>query len=127
MDQLLNLPAIDHSTEAGAYDCRPRTLSECIVNRKLDIRRYIQFKKRSYEDLQMQVESLLFSTSLLQEGHHNGELEEARDNSSSFTIMPAKKKRKERQFVMFTDPHTGLRCRLYPTMSLWYVLLPLNM
>ena len=111
MDQLLNLPAIDHSTEAGAYDCRPRTLSKCIVSRNLDIRRYIQFKKRSCEDLQMQVESLLFSTSLLQEGHHDGGLEEARDNSSSFTIMPAKKKRKERQFVMFTDPHdTGLRC-----------------
>ena len=67
----------------------------------------------------MQVESLLFSTSLLQEGHHDGGLEEARDNSSSNTILPAaKKKRKERQFVMFTDPHTGLRCRLYPTMSL---------
>ena len=99
MDQLLNLPAIDHSTEAGAYDCRPRTLSECIVNRKLDIRRYIQFKKRSYEDLQMQVESLLFSTSLLQEGHHDGGV---RRSTRQFILVynhASKEKEEERTTV----------------------------
>ncbi len=44
---------------------------------------------------------------------------------ATFSLIPAeaKKKRKEKQVVMFSDPHTGTQLRLYPTMSLWYVML----
>jgi hypothetical protein len=91
-----------------------RNLSDCIVDGNMDPQRLLQFQKRSHDELH----NLLFSNSLLlQENEQEGQ-------ATAFIGPPQnerrlKKKRKEKQVVMFTDPHTGTRLRLYPTMSLW--------
>ena len=89
-------------------------MSDCIVDGNIDPLRFLQFQKRSYDELH----DLLFSNSLLLQE------EQEREGQATAFIGPSrpKKKRKEKQVVMFTDPHTGARLRLYPTMSLWYVL-----
>ncbi len=91
--------------------------SDCIVNGNIDLQRLLRFQKRSHDELH----GLLFSNSLLVQRHdeedHNTEVKCSRNERRS------KKPRKEKQVVMFTDPQTGVRLRLYPTMSLWYVSL----
>jgi hypothetical protein len=95
-----------------------RILSDCVVDGNIHPQRFLRFQKRSHDELH----DLLFSNSLLlqehkQEGQATAFVGPPQDESRS------KKKRKEKQVVMFTDPHTGARLRLYPTMSLWYVIL----
>ena len=115
MGQLMNLPVTD-----SRFDRRPKTLSECVVNGKLDARLHLQYKKRSNEDVYTQVADLLFRKSLLQaEDEERAELLHEEAEQRRRVGNKPKKRRKEKQVVMYTDMATGLRCRLSPTMSLW--------
>ena len=60
----------DARTAAAAIvDRRAQTLSSCIVNGKLNLRRLLEFQKRSYEEFASVVADLLDTNSLLlQEG-----------------------------------------------------------
>ena len=95
------------------------SLSDCIVDGNIDPQRLLRFQKRSHNELL----GLLLSNSLLQqeEDHANNVSGGATEVSGSRNQRRSKKKRKEKQVVMFTDPHTGVRLLLYPTMSLWCV------
>jgi hypothetical protein len=108
MGQLLGLPS--HAADNESFDCRPKNFSECFVNGKVNGQRYLHYKKRSHEESLECFSKILFSKSLLEE--------EATIEAPS--VMPAvKKKRREKQVVMYIDPVTGERRRLYPMMSLW--------
>jgi hypothetical protein len=67
MGQLLSVPIANAVVQESGFDCRPKTLLECvIVNEKVDAQQHFSYKKRSYEEAQTQVEELLFWTLLLQ-------------------------------------------------------------
>ncbi len=104
MGQLISIPV--SSDAASAFDCRPKTISEMLH----------EFKKRSYEELDKHLADMLFTSSLL----HGEEEHEGNENDQEHgTIRKAKRRKKEKQVVMYTDPSTGLRRRLHPRMSLW--------
>ena len=90
-----------------------RSLSDCIVDGNIHPQRFLRFQKRSHDELY----DLLFSNSLLLQGQQEGKATEVVGTTRNGRRL--KKQRKEKQVVMFTDPHTGARLRLYPTMSLW--------
>jgi hypothetical protein len=105
----------------GTVDHRPQTLSSCIVNGKLDIRRVREFQKRSYEEVEGVVTELLFAKSQFQqEGGAADEQEEHDETTNGGVRAPqTKKRRKEKHVIMFTNPITGERLRLLPRVSLW--------
>ena len=126
MGQLLSLsstPADDVSV-----DLRPTTLFGCFVNGKVDARRYQQFRKRSREESEKLVVDLLYGgnrSSLFEDIEENQETDEHERQDAVLTAdiaVPAhaaKKSRRAKQVVMYTDPHSGERHRLHPTMSNW--------
>ena len=66
MGQLLSVPIANAVVQESGFDCRPKTLLECVINGKVDAQQHFSYKKRSYEEAQTQVEELLFWTLLLQ-------------------------------------------------------------
>jgi hypothetical protein len=59
---------------------------------------------------------MLFTNFLL---HGEEEHEGNKNDQQHGTIKKAKRRRKEKQVVMYTDPFTGLQRQLHPRMSLW--------
>jgi hypothetical protein len=105
--------------EDFSFDRRPRTLSECVVNRKLETRRHLEYKKRSYKGICEQVAELLFGQ---QQNEENVKfLREEQQQRQRRDRNQPKKSRKEKEVVVFTDIATGLRSCLLPKMSIWYV------
>ena len=124
MGQLISLPAVTEAADVEyfSFDRCPRTLSECIVNRKLDPRRYLECKKRSYEEVREQMADLLFSRRETDD-EENAELLREEDLhllQRRMKNQQPKKRRKQKEVVMFTDQASGMRCRLLPKMSIWY-------
>lgn len=66
MGQLLSVPILDAVVQEPGFDHHPKTLLECVMDGKLDTRRYLLYKKRSYDEKCMQVADLLYGMSLLQ-------------------------------------------------------------
>jgi hypothetical protein len=121
MGQLISLHVTEAVVENFSFDRRPRTLSECVVNRKLETRRHLEYKKRSYTGICEQVAELLFGQQQrLTENEENAEFLREEQQQRRDRIQP-KKRRKQKEVVMFTDIATGLRSRLLPKMSIWYV------
>ena len=81
------------------------------MNGKVNAQRYFRYKKRSHEESLECFSKILFSKSLLEE-------EETRMESIP-KMPPTKKKRREKQVVMYFDRVAGERRRLYPTTSVW--------
>ena len=106
----------DARTAAAAIvDRRPQTLSSCIFNGKFNLRRLLEFQKRSYEEFASVVADLLDTNSLLlQEGGADEQ-----DLDEGVPAQQTKKRRKEKHVIMFTNPITGERLRLLPRVSLW--------
>ncbi len=50
MGQLLSVPETDSVVPGTSFDHHPKTLSECVVNGKLDARLHFQYKKRYYDE-----------------------------------------------------------------------------
>ena len=112
MGQLLVLPSRGTGADNdGSFDRRPKNFSECFVSGKLNGRRYLHYKKRSHEESMECFSNILFSKSLLEEKESAVELIP--------NMPPAKKKRREKQGVSYTDRVTGERHRVYPMMSSW--------
>ena len=108
MGQLLGLPSCT-AADKSFVDCLPTIFSECLVKAKVSGQRFLQFKKRSYDESLERFFEILFNKSLFEE-----------ETLESPPLMPAtKKRRKEKQVVRYTDCLTGERHRLYPKMSLW--------
>ncbi len=107
--------------EEFSFDCCPRTLLECVVDRKIQTRRYLEYKKRSHKVLSKQVTDLLFSRRET-EDKENAELlhEEELHIQRRIRNQWPKKRRKQKEVVMFTDRATGLQSCLLPKMSIWY-------
>ena len=106
----------------GPVDRHPQTLSSCIVNGKFDIRRLLEFQKRSYEEVEGVVTELLVGNSLLQQEEGDADEQEAHDETTTnggVREQRTKKRRKEKHVIMFTNPITGERLRLLPCISLW--------
>jgi hypothetical protein len=119
MGQLISVPPVS-SDAAFDFDRRPKTISECMQDGKVNGRMYHEFKKRSYEELNQHVVDLLFNNSLLLHGEDNeSNALVQQQNDQQQNTRTAKRKRKEKQVVMYTDVSTGVRCRLHPRMSLW--------
>jgi hypothetical protein len=120
MGQLLNVLIVDAVLfQEPGFDCCPKTLLECVIDGKLHTRRFLMYKKRSYEEVCTQVADLLFSKSLLQvedaepqdaELLHQQDVEQRHVN---------KKRHKQKQVVTYTDTATETRHRMLPTMSIW--------
>ena len=137
MGQLLGMPSLLHTTGAEVDHVsavnllRPKTLFECIVNGKLQARRYQEYRKRSWEESEKLVGDLLCSrTSCVDEQNQEDDEESAAITvterqqvlvpvDAAIAAPAAKKRRQAKQVVMYTDPHTGERHRLHPTMSNW--------
>ncbi len=64
--QLLSVPTADAIVPESGLDCRPRTLLECVIDGKVDIRRHLLRRKRSYDELRMEVTDLLSGNAFLQ-------------------------------------------------------------
>lgn len=107
MGQLLGIPA---GTRDGSHDSRPTNMSECFINGKVDGQRLLHFQNRSNEESDNLAE-LLFRNSLLQDDTPEGR--------SAILRRGIKRKRRQKEVVTYTDPDTGVRCRLHPRMSLW--------
>jgi hypothetical protein len=113
---LLSVPETDSVVPGISIDRHPKTLSECVVNGKLDAQRHFQYKKKQFDI------DLLKSKSLVQ----GEEEEEEEEESADLKLLQQrgvwnkpKKRRKQKHGVMSTDTATGLRCCLSLTMSLW--------
>jgi hypothetical protein len=118
MGQLISIP-VSSDAAASDLDHRPKTISECMLRSgKVSIQLFHDFKKRSYEELDQHVADLLFTNSLLSNEEEN-EDNAQRQNDQTNPTRTAKRKRKEKQVVMYTDVSTGVRCRLHPRMSMW--------
>ena len=105
MGQLLGLPSCT-AADKSFVDCLPTIFSECLVKAKVSGQRFLQFKKRSYDESLERFFEILFNKSLFEE-----------ETLESPPSMPATKKR--RKVVRYTDSLTGERHCLYPMMSLW--------
>ena len=81
----------------------------------------LESKKLSYEEVREQVADLLFSRRETGE-EENAELLREEDLHLLQRRMnqEPKKRRKQKEVVMFTDSASGVRCRLLPKMSIWY-------
>ncbi len=66
MGQLLNVPIADTDVQEFGLDHCWETLSECVIDGKLDTGRHLLYKKRSYEEARTQVAELHFGQSLQQ-------------------------------------------------------------
>lgn len=110
---------------SALVDLRPTTIFECVVNGKVDTRRYQQYRKRSWEESEKLVVDLLYSgnmSSLFEDVEENQETAADERSLPADNAVPApraKKSRRAKQVVMYTNPHTGERHRLHPTMSNW--------
>lgn len=102
----------------STFDRRPQTFAQGIVSGKLNAKRLCEYKKRSNEEFDGVALEFLFGNSLLQTREDN-EPHEDQGFSHVTTARHPKKRRKEKQVVMFTDPVTGRQMRLLPRMSLW--------
>ena len=118
MGQLLDIPAGTCSN--GVHDRRPTNMSACFVNGKADRKRFLHFQDRSNEESNEQLAELLFSKSLLRE--EEATEEGSPPHASSGLRVGIKRKRRQKEVATYTDSNTGVRCRLHPRMSLWYVL-----
>jgi hypothetical protein len=63
MGQLIGIPfcAADE-----AFDRRPKNISEYLIKGKVNGHRYLQYKKRSYDESEQRIAYLLFGNSLLE-------------------------------------------------------------
>jgi hypothetical protein len=112
MGQLLSVPETDSVVQGISFDCHPKTMSECVVNGKLDAQRHFHYKKQYFSV------DLLISKSLVQ-GEEEEESADLKLLQQRGVWNKPKKRRKQKQVVMFTNTATGLRCCLSLTMSLW--------
>ena len=118
MGQLISIP-VSSDAAASDLDHCPKTISECMLRSgKVSVQLFHDFKKRSYEELDQHVADLLFTNSLLSNEEEN-EDNAQRQNDQTNPTRTAKRKRKEKQVVMYADVSTGVRCRLHPRMSMW--------
>ena len=102
----------------NTFNRRPQTFAQSIINGKLNAKRLREYKKRSNEEFDGVAAEFLFGNSLLRTREDN-ERHEDQGHSHVTTARHPKKRRKEKQVVMFTDQVTGKQMRLLPRMSLW--------
>jgi hypothetical protein len=89
-----------------------------MVGVKINEKMFHEFKMRLYEELDQHLADMRFTNSSLLHGEE--ELEGNENEQQHFTTRKAKRRRKEKQVVMFTDHSTGLLLRqLHPRMPLW--------
>jgi hypothetical protein len=118
MGQLLSVPILaDTVVQETGIDRHPKTFLECFIDGKLDTQRYLQYNKRSYEEDCTQIADLLFGKSLLQVEYDEQDADLYQQDVQQRHVN--KKRRKQKQVVMYTDTATGTRHRLLPTMSIW--------
>jgi hypothetical protein len=106
MGQLISIPVRSDAAASDLDHC-PKTISECMLRSgKVSIQLFHDFKKRSYEELDQHVADLLFTNSLLSNEEEN-EDNAQRQNDQTNPTRTAKRKRIEKQVVMYTDVSTS--------------------
>ena len=107
MGQLLSVPIVHVVVQESGFDCRPKTLSEFVVNGTLDTRRFFGYKSAHLTRCVCKLQSSFLVQ--LEEDVEFADLQQRQHV----------KKRKQKQVVMFTDIASGLRRRLLPNTSIW--------
>ena len=104
----------DTRAAASIVDRCPQMLLSCIVKGKLNIRRMLEFQKRSYEEFASAVADLLDTNSLLLKK------EVLTSKNSMKNASTSNKKRRKEKHIMFTNPISGNRLLLVACrVSLW--------